>query len=63
MRRGPQGPRSLCNACGLTWANRVRYINIMNIIFDQRTIFHIYVPIRSADRLFDAGNTARYLKV
>ncbi|KMZ62242.1 GATA transcription factor 24 [Zostera marina] len=22
MRRGPQGPRSLCNACGLTWANR-----------------------------------------
>jgi hypothetical protein len=23
MRRGPSGPRSLCNACGLYWANRV----------------------------------------
>jgi hypothetical protein len=22
MRRGPSGPRSLCNACGLFWANR-----------------------------------------
>ncbi|XP_055834863.1 GATA transcription factor 25-like isoform X1 [Solanum dulcamara] len=22
MRRGPDGPRSLCNACGLTWANK-----------------------------------------
>ncbi|XP_045828248.1 GATA transcription factor 25 [Trifolium pratense] len=22
MRRGPSGPRSLCNACGLYWANR-----------------------------------------
>ncbi|GKU97903.1 hypothetical protein SLEP1_g10980 [Rubroshorea leprosula] len=24
MRRGPAGPRTLCNACGLTWANKVR---------------------------------------
>ncbi|BAT77448.1 hypothetical protein VIGAN_02002700 [Vigna angularis var. angularis] len=23
MRRGPSGPASLCNACGLSWANRV----------------------------------------
>ncbi|ONK79625.1 uncharacterized protein A4U43_C01F8280 [Asparagus officinalis] len=22
MRRGPDGPRTLCNACGLTWANK-----------------------------------------
>eukprot|EP00262_Sarcandra_glabra_P010672 TRINITY_DN26012_c0_g1_i1.p1 TRINITY_DN26012_c0_g1~~TRINITY_DN26012_c0_g1_i1.p1 ORF type:complete len:122 (-),score=13.42 TRINITY_DN26012_c0_g1_i1:183-512(-) len=22
MRRGPAGPRSLCNACGLMWANK-----------------------------------------
>ncbi|KAK6911107.1 Zinc finger, GATA-type [Dillenia turbinata] len=22
MRRGPEGPRTLCNACGLTWANK-----------------------------------------
>ena len=26
MRRGPSGPRSLCNACGLFWANRVSII-------------------------------------
>ncbi|KAF9675098.1 hypothetical protein SADUNF_Sadunf10G0196100 [Salix dunnii] len=23
MRRGPEGPRTLCNACGLMWANKV----------------------------------------
>jgi transcription elongation factor Elf1 len=23
MRRGPSGPRTLCNACGLMWANKV----------------------------------------
>ena len=23
MRRGPAGPRTLCNACGLKWANKV----------------------------------------
>ncbi|KAK9733813.1 hypothetical protein RND81_04G094100 [Saponaria officinalis] len=22
MRRGPHGPRTLCNACGLFWANK-----------------------------------------
>ncbi|KAH9300498.1 hypothetical protein KI387_012081, partial [Taxus chinensis] len=22
MRRGPSGPRTLCNACGLVWANK-----------------------------------------
>uniref|UniRef100_A0A2P2M8Q6 E3 ubiquitin-protein ligase UPL1 isoform X1 n=1 Tax=Rhizophora mucronata TaxID=61149 RepID=A0A2P2M8Q6_RHIMU len=25
MRRGPAGPRTLCNACGLMWANKVYY--------------------------------------
>mmetsp|Transcript_40894 Transcript_40894/g.49629 ORF Transcript_40894/g.49629 Transcript_40894/m.49629 type:complete len:339 (+) Transcript_40894:130-1146(+) len=24
MRRGPDGPRSLCNACGLMWANKAK---------------------------------------
>ncbi|CAN1139600.1 GATA transcription factor 24 [Linum perenne] len=23
MRKGPEGPRTLCNACGLMWANKV----------------------------------------
>ncbi|XP_064939600.1 GATA transcription factor 20-like [Musa acuminata AAA Group] len=28
MRRGPDGPRTLCNACGLLWANKgtMRYL-------------------------------------
>jgi hypothetical protein len=26
MRRGPDGPRTLCNACGLMWANKVLLI-------------------------------------
>lgn len=26
MRRGPAGPRTLCNACGLMWANKVGLI-------------------------------------
>jgi len=25
MRRGPGGPRTLCNACGLMWANKVTF--------------------------------------
>ncbi|TXG52653.1 hypothetical protein EZV62_021822 [Acer yangbiense] len=33
MRRGPSGPRSLCNACGLFWANRVSFCNVMILIF------------------------------
>ncbi|KAB5568808.1 hypothetical protein DKX38_002601 [Salix brachista] len=27
MRRGPAGPRTLCNACGLMWANKV-FLNV-----------------------------------
>ncbi|KAL5988438.1 hypothetical protein ACLOJK_036202 [Asimina triloba] len=25
MRRGPAGPRTLCNACGLKWANKGKH--------------------------------------
>ncbi|KEH28604.1 GATA type zinc finger transcription factor family protein [Medicago truncatula] len=25
MRRGPEGPRTLCNACGLMWANKEKW--------------------------------------
>lgn len=28
MRRGPEGPRTLCNACGLMWANKVNFPGI-----------------------------------
>ncbi|XP_057977174.1 GATA transcription factor 24-like isoform X2 [Malania oleifera] len=27
MRRGPAGPRTLCNACGLKWANKVTRVS------------------------------------
>ncbi|KAG1368824.1 putative protein RDM16 [Cocos nucifera] len=29
MRRGPAGPRSLCNACGLMWANKVQAVLLL----------------------------------
>lgn len=34
MRRGPAGPRTLCNACGLKWANKVcAILSICLLIF------------------------------
>ncbi|OUZ99755.1 zinc finger protein [Macleaya cordata] len=39
MRRGPAGPRSLCNACGLMWANKGTLRDLSksgrNLSFDQ----------------------------
>ncbi|KAK9269872.1 hypothetical protein L1049_025445 [Liquidambar formosana] len=35
MRRGPLGPRSLCNACGLFWANRGTLRDLSKKIQDQ----------------------------
>ncbi|KAM3694679.1 hypothetical protein ACJW31_07G074100 [Castanea mollissima] len=31
MRRGPAGPRTLCNACGLKWANKLQYMVIQGM--------------------------------
>ncbi|KAK6245790.1 hypothetical protein SCA6_008880 [Theobroma cacao] len=31
MRRGPAGPRTLCNACGLMWANKNSLWNVANV--------------------------------
>ncbi|XP_039116851.1 GATA transcription factor 19-like [Dioscorea cayenensis subsp. rotundata] len=33
MRRGPSGPKSLCNACGLTWANKGTLRNLRQSSF------------------------------
>lgn len=41
MRRGPAGPRTLCNACGLFWANRASVLNFPSI-FDVVNI-HMYM--------------------
>lgn len=39
MRRGPDGPRTLCNACGLMWANKGTLRNLSkarrSLILDQ----------------------------
>ena len=32
MRRGPAGPRTLCNACGLMWANKVGIKVLVNLL-------------------------------
>ncbi|KAG6472483.1 hypothetical protein ZIOFF_069947 [Zingiber officinale] len=34
MRRGPDGPRTLCNACGLMWANKVISLFVDQLAFD-----------------------------
>lgn len=31
MRRGPAGPRTLCNACGLMWANKVDLVVLIRL--------------------------------
>ncbi|GAA0161822.1 DNA-binding transcription factor [Lithospermum erythrorhizon] len=39
MRRGPFGPRSLCNACGLFWANKGIMRNLSKRVqFDARSL-------------------------
>lgn len=38
MRRGPAGPRSLCNACGLFWANKVG----VSAVIDSSQPFTLY---------------------
>lgn len=34
MRRGPDGPRTLCNACGLFWSNKVGTGILLHIVKD-----------------------------
>lgn len=49
MRRGPDGPRTLCNACGLMWANKVNtsgmflhyLVLVVCIMIVLGTILHI----------------------
>ncbi|KAI5661320.1 hypothetical protein M9H77_20643 [Catharanthus roseus] len=33
MRRGPAGPRTLCNACGLMWANKIKEMRKWNELY------------------------------
>ncbi|KAI0504639.1 hypothetical protein KFK09_015591 [Dendrobium nobile] len=40
MRRGPDGPRTLCNACGLMWANKgtLRDLSKSPVTFQHQTL-------------------------
>jgi len=38
MRRGPEGPRTLCNACGLMWANKVNIRAVFVHVYDGKNI-------------------------
>ncbi|URE14503.1 gata transcription factor [Musa troglodytarum] len=43
MRRGPAGPRSLCNACGLMWANKrihVRHLQRPSLSLQHPSLHH-----------------------
>ncbi|XP_044510636.1 GATA transcription factor 25 isoform X2 [Mangifera indica] len=44
MRRGPSGPRSLCNACGLFWANRGTLRDL-----SKKTQDHSLIPIEQGE--------------
>ncbi|XVF39661.1 hypothetical protein PTKIN_Ptkin01aG0051300 [Pterospermum kingtungense] len=44
MRRGPSGPRSLCNACGLFWANKGTLRDI-----PKKTQDHSLTPVDQGD--------------
>jgi len=44
MRRGPAGPRSLCNACGLMWANKVITI-CFSLAWDLRFLLLIVASV------------------
>jgi len=53
MRRGPEGPRTLCNACGLLWANKVNrnYVNyscqLLSFCFSNVAPYNYYRLILS----------------
>ncbi|KAJ3674664.1 hypothetical protein LUZ60_005280 [Juncus effusus] len=50
LRRGPAGPRSLCNACGLNWANK-------GVL---RSISKTKIPIRSPTYSFQGQQQVHY---
>ncbi|OVA01835.1 zinc finger protein [Macleaya cordata] len=43
MRRGPAGPRTLCNACGLMWANKVSMLGSEGL-FDNQCDMNCAMP-------------------
>ncbi|OMO50807.1 Zinc finger, GATA-type [Corchorus capsularis] len=44
MRRGPSGPRSLCNACGLNWANKGTLRDLL-----KKTRDHSQTPVEQGE--------------
>ncbi|KAH9624543.1 hypothetical protein KSS87_017753 [Heliosperma pusillum] len=45
MRRGPEGPRTLCNACGLMWANKVSaFLTFLSVTGTLRDLSKAVMP-------------------
>lgn len=57
MRRGPDGPRTLCNACGLTWANKGTLRPVSKAALGGLKPLQAQFPVKSAPRQ-DEGHTA-----
>ncbi|XP_019227814.1 PREDICTED: GATA transcription factor 25-like isoform X1 [Nicotiana attenuata] len=58
MRRGPAGPRTLCNACGLTWANKGIMRNLYTASYDNTLLTE---PEDEDHSNSDYGAPPRYL--
>ncbi|XP_011087962.1 GATA transcription factor 24-like isoform X2 [Sesamum indicum] len=58
MRRGPDGPRTLCNACGLKWANKgvLRDLSKLPIVEAQHHAMKINSETNSKDTLAPSTN-------
>ncbi|XP_057526902.1 GATA transcription factor 25-like [Amaranthus tricolor] len=56
MRRGPNGPRTLCNACGLAWANKgtLRDLSKKQNQFTMPSEVDVASPFRATDILGEA---------
>lgn len=48
MRRGPDGPRTLCNACGLTWANKGTLRPVSKPGMGGPKPVQVHFPVKSA---------------
>ncbi|KAK6916197.1 Zinc finger, GATA-type [Dillenia turbinata] len=60
MRRGPAGPRTLCNACGLMWANKETSADVKPSSIERENPFHNQgrqgSPEESKPSLLETGN-------
>lgn len=64
MRRGPAGPRTLCNACGLMWANKVSHCAYKfgcDEILAVNLNFYISFEVQQQQKYFPLLNGVSYM--